>query len=350
MRILVHEFVTGGGFSGRLVPSSLAREGLAMRTALLEDLAALRRHEIVTTTDTRFAKPAPARVEVVTLTLGDTATFDQLLTSADAVWLVAPETDRCLERLAARVERKGKILLGSGAAVVRRASDKAGLPRRLARIGVPHPETVMLEPGVDARGAARDLGYPVVLKPRRGAGSRGVQLAHNARDLKSTLAVFRHFHGASLGAAADQGDRDIMMQRYVRGVPASVSLLADGRRSVALALNAQRMSTASGFSYRGGRTPFDHPLAAEAVDAAIRTCAALPGLRGYVGIDLVLTDAGPVVIEVNPRLTTAYLGVRAVLDENVAAMAMAACEGTLPDQPIARRCVRFTASGLVAAA
>ena len=141
-----------------------------------------------------------------------------------------------------------------------------------------------------------------------------------------------------------------MMQRYVRGVPASVSLLADGRRSVAPALNAQRMSTASGFSYRGGRTPFDHPLAAEAVDAAIRTCAALPGLRGYVGIDLVLTDAGPVVIEVNPRLTTAYLGVRAVLDENVAAMAMAACEGTLPDQPIARRCVRFTASGLVAAA
>ena len=63
-----------------------------------------------------------------------------------------------------------------------------------------------------------------------------------------------------------------------------------------------------------------------------------------------LTDTGPVVIEVNPRLTTAYLGVRAVLDENVAAMALAACEGTLPEQPIARRRVRFTASGLVAAA
>ena len=40
-----------------------------MRTALLEDLAALRRHEIVTTTDIRFAKPAPARVEVVTLAI-----------------------------------------------------------------------------------------------------------------------------------------------------------------------------------------------------------------------------------------------------------------------------------------
>jgi hypothetical protein len=44
------------------------------------------------------------------------------------------------------------------------------------------------------------------------------------------------------------------------------------------------------------------------------------------------------------------LGVRAVLDENVAAMALAACDGTLPEQPIARRRVRFTAAGLVAAA
>jgi predicted ATP-grasp superfamily ATP-dependent carboligase len=110
------------------------------------------------------------------------------------------------------------------------------------------------------------------------------------------------------------------------------------------------MSTTTSFAYRGGRTPLDHPLAAAAVDAATRTCAALPGLRGYVGVDLVLTDADPIVIEVNPRLTTAYLGVRAVLDENVAAMALAACDGTLPEQPIARRRVRFTAAGLVAAA
>ena len=287
MRIFVHEFVTGGGFSGRPVPASLAREGLAMRTALVEDLAALRRHEIVTTTDIRFAKLAPARVEVVTLALGDTATFDQLLTSADAVWLVAPETDRCLERLAARVERKGKILLGSGAAVIRKASDKADLPRRLARIGVPHPETVMLEPGVDARTVARELGYPVVLKPRRGAGSRGVQLAHNARALQSALAVLRRVQGASTRPSGDKGDRGFVVQRYVRGIPASVSLLADGHGgAVALAVNAQRMNTTSGFSYRGGRTPFDHPLAAAAVDAATRTCAALPGLRGYVGVDL----------------------------------------------------------------
>jgi len=350
MRIFVHEFVTGGGFSGRAVPASLAREGLAMRTALVADLVAIGHHDIVTTTDSRFTKAAPMGVEVVPIGADMTTTFDELLSSADAVWLVAPETDRCLERLAARVERKGKILLGSGAAVIRKASDKADLPRRLARIGVQHPATVTVDSGVDARTTARELGYPVVLKPRRGAGSRGVQLVHNARELESALAVRRRVDATSFSTAGDKGDRDLVMQRYVRGIPASVSLLADGRRSVALTVNAQRMSTTSGFSYRGGRTPLDHPLTAEAVDAATRTCAALAGLRGYVGVDLVLTDAGPVVIEVNPRLTTAYLGVRAVVDENVAAMALAACGGELPEQPITRRRVRFTASGLVAAA
>ena len=350
MRILVHEFVTGGGFSGRAVPASLAREGLAMRTALVEDLAAIGDHEIVTTMDIRFAKAAPPGVEVVIIRASAAPTFAALLSSADAVWLVAPETNRCLERLASRVERQGKILLGSGAAVIRKASDKSTLPRRLARIGVQHPDTVTLEHGVDARTAARDLGYPVVLKPRRGAGSRGVQLVHNARELDSALAVLQRVHGTGPEAEREHGDRDVVMQRYAGGTPASVSLLADGRRAVALAVNAQRMSVTSGFSYRGGRTPFDHPLAAAAIDAAVRTCAALPGLRGYVGVDLVLTDTGPVVIEVNPRLTTAYLGVRAVLDENVAAMALAACEGELPQQPVARRRVRFTASGMVAAA
>jgi hypothetical protein len=188
---------------------------------------------------------------------------------------------------------------------------------------------------VDARIAARRLGYPIVVKPERGAGCQGVRLARNARELRGALDAAHRANGTG----------SLVMQRYVRGTAASVSLLADGRRAVPLTVNAQWVSASSGFCYRGGRTPFDHPLAAAAVDAALRTCAALPGLRGYVGVDLVLTDAEPFVIEVNPRLTTAYLGVRAVLEENVAGLALAACDGTLPAQLTARRCVRFTAAG-----
>jgi hypothetical protein len=54
VRILVHEFFSGGGLAGRDVPASLGREGSAMLTALVADLAALDGHHIVTTMDPRF--------------------------------------------------------------------------------------------------------------------------------------------------------------------------------------------------------------------------------------------------------------------------------------------------------
>lgn len=40
---------------------------------------------------------------------------------------------------------------------------------------------------------------------------------------------------------------------------------------------------------------------------------AIPGLEGLFGIDILLTAEGPVVVEVNPRLTTAYAGLRRAL-------------------------------------
>ena len=341
MRILVFEFVTGGGLAGRAVPRSLAREGLAMRTALVDDLATIKGHEIVMTTDTRFVRPVPHNVDLVpipTSETGATATIDALVNASDAVWLIAPETNRCLERLAARIERQGKALMGPSAAAVRRAADKSRLPGLLARAGIEHPETAVISAGSNARAAATRIGYPVVVKPARGAGCGGVRLARGPRELGVAIAEAHRANGTG----------PLVMQRFVVGRAASVSLIADGHRAVPMAVSAQRVTAAAGLSYHGGSTPFDHPLAEAAALAASRTCAAIPGLRGYVGVDLVLTSSAPVVIEVNPRLTMSYLGLRAVLEENVAALALEACHGRLPGRPVARRHARFTAAGRVA--
>jgi len=53
---------------------------------------------------------------------------------------------------------------------------------------------------------------------------------------------------------------------------------------------------------------------------ARQVAAAIPGLRGYVGIDVVWNERrGPVAIEVNPRVTCAYVGLSAALHRNLAA-------------------------------
>jgi predicted ATP-grasp superfamily ATP-dependent carboligase len=40
---------------------------------------------------------------------------------------------------------------------------------------------------------------------------------------------------------------------------------------------------------------------------AQRVCRAIPGLWGYVGVDRIVTERGPVVLAVNLRLTTSYV-------------------------------------------
>ena len=53
---------------------------------------------------------------------------------------------------------------------------------------------------------------------------------------------------------------------------------------------------------------------------ARRVGRAMPGLRGFVGIDLVWhAQRGPVLIEVNPRVTCAYVGLSQALGRNLAA-------------------------------
>ena len=318
-----------------------------MRAALVADLLAIGTHEIVTTADARCGGDLPHGVELVRLPSGDRerhARLDWLIAGVDAVWLIAPETDGCLEQLALQVERHDTTLLGPGAAAIAAASNKARLARRLAEAGIRHPKTRSVAASGRAEAAADEIGYPVVVKPVRGAGSCGVCVAYDALDLRRAI-----------DAARDAGGREedaVLVQEYVHGAAASVSLLANGRDVIPLAVNAQTLNgqtsaSPPSFEYLGGETPLEHPLAALAAAAALDTCRAVGGLRGFVGVDVVLTGTDAVVIELNPRLTTAYLGVRAAIDENVAALALAACAGDLPAQPRLRRHVRFTAGGAV---
>jgi hypothetical protein len=106
------------------------------------------------------------------------------------------------------------------------------------------------------------------------------------------------------------------------------------------------------FSYSGGG-----PAPASVSGAGHRDCAsrlqcfARPSRFCRSGLSISKSEA--VVIEVNPRLTTAYLGVRAAFRgrqrteeaRNVAAMTPDACAGALPTPPPLVRRVRFSADG-----
>jgi predicted ATP-grasp superfamily ATP-dependent carboligase len=321
--LLVHEHTV---LAGQRVPASLAREGRAMRNALLSDLVSLGRYELLAT----GPREMPPGVEWVSH-----GKLTPVFASVDIVWLIAPETRGCLESLARRVRRAGASLVGPSPPAIRRAADKARLGRILSRCGIPHPTTHAVSSRAQALAAAREMQFPVVVKPSRGAGSEGVSLVPTASRLVPAV------------QAAGRVGRPVLVQEFIPGVPASVSLICDGRRARPLAVNGQTMLKSRSFAYRGGVTPLRHPLARRAAAVAVRACEAIGGLRGFVGVDVVLGASQAYVIEVNPRVTTAYLGVRAVLETNLAGLALRGWAGHLPAPVAPKRTVWFTAAGRI---
>jgi predicted ATP-grasp superfamily ATP-dependent carboligase len=182
----------------------------------------------------------------------------------------------------------------------------------------------------------RDFSYPAVWKPLDGAGSQGI--------------VFVPKPDAPRLPPSRQRGR---LERFCPGVPASVAFLCgpDGLR-LALPACRQRLSDDGRFRYLGGEVPLPPDLASRAATVAERAVSVLPGALGYLGVDLVLgraaDGADDVVIEINPRLTTSYIGLRAAVAENLAqAMRQAAAGIALPPRFTVHRAVEFDADGRV---
>jgi predicted ATP-grasp superfamily ATP-dependent carboligase len=105
---------------------------------------------------------------------------------------------------------------------------------------------------------------------------------------------------------------------------------------MALSLNRQSITLAEPngtSSYDGGCVPFNHPLKQEALSMAKKVVDSFSGLLGYVGVDLVLAKNGPYVVDVNPRLTTSYVGLSKVANFNVAeSITNSVIKGQLPSK------------------
>ncbi len=309
-----------------------------MLAAFLTDCAAWGQVRTLIILDRRLADlKLPAHETLLVAPGQGEAALSTALTRCDAAFIIAPETDGVLARLSRQVLGAGVRLMGSSPLAVEWAGDKWACYQRWQAAGVPTPLT-RRAPAADAHPVADALGYPLVVKPADGAGCAGVSLVFAPEDLEPALRL------ATEGAA----QQPILLQRYIAGKDASIALLVAGGNALALSLNGQEIVRGQPFCYRGGVVPLAHPAAENAMAVAGAAVAALPGLRGYVGVDLVLAGTSAWAIEINPRLTTAYVGLRHVARANLAQVIWQACvEDRLPDAiPLRGRAV-FSKDGKV---
>ena len=315
MKILVFEYLSGGGMSAEPLHPALVGEGDLMLQALLRDLSDLPKVRLFALRDARLPAPMgfPERVEWVPIFREDDAErrFRELIEKVEAVWPIAPETGGVLERLCAWTESAGKRLLTSPAAAVHLAASKLATAQRLQAMGVPAVPTRILDP-------AEVPAFPAVVKPDDGVGCEGARILAAQNDWQA----FR----------CDQTGSETVIQPLVAGDTLSLSALFAKGQARLLACNRQHIARkGSGFVLRGCTVNAFRDVDGMFGDLVEQVGRALPELWGYAGIDLIGTDRGPLVLEINPRLTTSYAGLRASIGLNPAALVVEADRlGRLP--------------------
>lgn len=304
--VLVHEYISGGGWPEPNLPNGLVAEGLAMLRAVLDDFRAWGGVRTTTTRDYRLAHVPLSADHVIELDPQDhNQVLENLAGQCTAALIIAPESDGILGSLSTLMVRNGARLLGSGPGSVATAADKWACHRLFTQAGLPTPDTCYVD-GDGARKAAENIGFPLVIKPVDGVSCEGIGLIPDAPALLSVLEKSRY------------SARRFLLQRYIEGDHASACLLVAGNDNLCLSINRQFIEIGLPFSYQGSEVPFSGDKYQEAVKLAQRAATLVPGLKGYIGVDLLIANAGCYVIEINPRLTTSYIGLRSVVNVNLA--------------------------------
>ncbi len=325
--VFIHEFVTGGGFAGDELPESWAAEGHAMRRALAEDFSTLDGISVVMTLDARLPdEPGPWRI--VRIGPGEEpSTFASLAAECDYTLCIAPETGGILEARARIIKQVGGRSLGSSPEAIALCGDKLLTAEHLARFGINSPPSRRVFPSRD--GLPRDHPYPAVVKPIDGAGSFDTYYVESPDDVPQAALQMP----------------EAMLQPFVAGQAMSAAFLVPSEGEPWLiGLAEQRIERIGGkFSYRGGFVPARTSLPTSALSPIIEAVRSLtrsygppwecrpqrsalssidetqtrgftPGLRGWIGVDFLWYEATnrAIVLEINPRLTTSYVGWRQV--------------------------------------
>jgi tyramine---L-glutamate ligase len=305
MLIFVYEF-TCATASLSSSHETLRREGWAMLNAVMDDFRLIPGMEVAAilsrdmeTSNRRFHVVEPGEEE---------STFRKFAKNADFTLVIAPEFDDILAQRCQWVTDVGGRLLGCSFSTIRLAADKYELAQHLKRHGVATPDCELLTSQISK--------FPAVMKPRCGAGSLDTFLLREQQD----WVRFR----------SESHRKDMIIQRFVAGQAASVAFLIGLKQRLVLPAASQVLSEDGRVRYLGGSVPLSDDLTTRAQCLAARAVQCVPGLNGYVGVDLVLGSnpdgSEDWVIEINPRLTTSYIGLRALAEFSLRLSSMSQSE------------------------
>lgn len=280
-----------------------------MRDQLCHELIQTGDYALISMHDTRLA-PALGLQNSSPVDQDFERAFIKCLKQADLVWIIAPECEDILLNLTRQSETANVPLIGVPSTIVDLAADKLKTSAWLVSLNINTPTTMSID---DWQAQQPDI-HPQqswFAKPIKGVGCEGIIA------LPDSQAVSRW-----LVNQPQKTLNDYFLQAEVQhSQAASFSMLCHDGRGILLSCNRLVVESTNGAIVLkqiivNGLA--DHWSMFQAL--ADRIAAQLPDLRAYLGVDVMFDEqTGEIsVLELNPRLSSSYVGLAEATGQNIA--------------------------------
>lgn len=194
--------------------------------------------------------------------------------------------------LAEKLEKRGVKILGTSLKSTDITEDRELFTELLKELKIPQPKGKGVRTLVEAIEAAKDIGYPVLVRPSYVIGGRGMQVVYNDDELITYI-----------NEAIQFSDNIILIDQYIEGHEVELDAISDGVDILVPGINEhiERAGVHSGDSisvYPAQKV--DKKIVAKLVEYAKKIATRLE-IKGLMNIQFIIKNGIPYVIEVNPR-------------------------------------------------
>ena len=210
-------------------------------------------------------------------------------------------------------------ILGTSLEDLNRAEDRKEFEALLREISVPQPQGKTATSPKEALKNAREIGYPVVVRPSYVLGGRAMEIVDNDQELENYMTQ----------AVKASPEHPVLVDRYLTGKEIEVDAISDGETVVIPGImeHIERAGVHSGDSiavYPPQTLTQDEINTLE--DYTIKLAKGL-NIKGLINIQFVIAHDGVYVLEVNPRSSRTVPFLSKITDIQMAQLAMRAIMG-----------------------